>query len=183
MAAVMNTGPHSILTRRVETPLGEMILGVLGGRLCLLDHAGRKDRRRVEGRLRRLLGAEIAEAGDAFVPLLDEAQKQLEDYLAGRRERFDLPLLMAGTEFQKRVWRALLDIPRGSTMTYGALARAVGRAGAARAVAAANAANAMSVVIPCHRVVAANGLGGYAGVLAAKRLLLQLEGAWPPGAA
>ncbi len=174
--------PCVIATRRVDTPLGEMILGVFGGRLCLLDHAKRKDRRRVEGRLRRLLGAEMAEAGDDSVPLLDEAQEQLEDYLAGRRKAFDLPLLMAGTEFQKRVWRALLDIPRGSTMTYGALARAVGRPAAARAVAAANAANAMSVVIPCHRVVAAGGLGGYAGGARAKRLLLRLEGACPPGA-
>ena len=102
---------------------------------------------------------------------------QLPEYLAGRRDSFDLPLDLLGTPFQQRCWRALLQIPFGETRTYAELARAIGMApGAARAVGQANGANPVPLIVPCHRVVASAGLGGYAGGLDLKRRLLELEG-------
>jgi methylated-DNA-[protein]-cysteine S-methyltransferase len=109
----------------------------------------------------------------------EEARGQLDEYFAGRRLAFDLPLAMAGTPFQVRVWRALLEIPYGETTTYGELARQVRPGGgwqAARAVGAANGRNPIAVVVPCHRVVGADGsLTGYGGGLERKRFLLDLE--------
>lgn len=110
---------------------------------------------------------------------LAEARDQLLAYLAGRRRSFSLPLAPGGSDFQRQVWAALLRIPWGETLTYGELARRLGREGAARAVGTANGANPLPILIPCHRVVAANGLGGYSGGLALKRRLLTLEGSLP----
>lgn len=102
---------------------------------------------------------------------------QLPEYLAGERTSFDLPLDLMGTPFQHRCWQALLEIPFGETCTYSELARAIGMAaGAARAVGRANGANPVPLIVPCHRVVASAGLGGYAGGLDLKRRLLGLEG-------
>jgi methylated-DNA-[protein]-cysteine S-methyltransferase len=109
-------------------------------------------------------------------PVLIETARQLGEYFDGRRSAFDLPLRFRGTEFQRAVWSALLEIPFGETSSYGALARALGRPGAARAVGAANGRNPISIVAPCHRVIGANGaLTGFAGGLAAKKELLALE--------
>lgn len=113
---------------------------------------------------------------DAGHPVLVETARQLTDYFAGRRRAFDLRLDFRGTDFQKAVWAALLTIPFGETRSYGEIARAIGRPGASRAVGAANGRNPISIVAPCHRVVGANGaLTGFAGGLAAKRFLLDLE--------
>ena len=111
----------------------------------------------------------------------EDARGQLVEYFAGRRLTFDLPLAMAGTPFQVRVWRALLEIPYGETTSYGELARQVQPGGgwqAARAVGAANGRNPIAVVVPCHRVIGADGsLTGYGGGLERKRFLLDLEAA------
>ena len=108
----------------------------------------------------------------------DDVRTQLAEYFAGTRRHFDLPLHAAGTEFQKRVWRALCDIPYGETTSYGRTAVAVGAPDAARAVGLANGQNPISIVVPCHRVVGANGsLTGYGGGLDAKRWLLSHEAA------
>ncbi len=106
----------------------------------------------------------------------EDVRRQLDDYFEGRRQTFQVPLAPRGTEFQRRVWGALRNIPHGETITYGALARRVGKPGAARAVGQANGANPIAIIIPCHRVVAAGGIGGYGGGLAIKRRLLALEG-------
>jgi methylated-DNA-[protein]-cysteine S-methyltransferase len=101
---------------------------------------------------------------------------QLEEYFRGERDAFDLPLAPAGTEFQRRVWDELARIPFGETVDYGSLAVRVGRPGAARAVGRANATNPIPIIVPCHRVIGANGsLTGYAGGMEAKRQLLDLE--------
>ena len=105
-----------------------------------------------------------------------EVRRQLDAYFSRRRRRFDLPLAPEGTDFQRRVWQGLLTIPHGETITYAELARRVGNPRAARAVGAANGANPIAIIIPCHRVVAANGVGGYGGGLEIKRRLLALEG-------
>jgi len=112
-------------------------------------------------------------------PVLRQAAAQLQAYFAGERNSFDLPLdLSHGTAFQQSVWQALLAIPRGATTSYGALSERVGRPAAVRAVGAAVGRNPISVVVPCHRVLGADGgLTGYAGGLARKSALLTLEGA------
>ncbi|NLU73111.1 methylated-DNA--[protein]-cysteine S-methyltransferase [Streptomyces sp. HNM0575] len=108
----------------------------------------------------------------------DEAERQLREYFAGERRRFDLPLAPRGEPFQQSVWRLLREIPYGETRSYGLLARELGDPALAQAVGAANGRNPLSVIVPCHRVVGADGsLTGYAGGLERKRLLLELEGA------
>jgi len=109
-------------------------------------------------------------------PVLIEAERQLAEYFAGKRTQFDLPLQPQGTEFQKKVWRALREIPFGKTKSYLELARTIGSPDASRAVGAANGKNPLSIVVPCHRVVGADGaLTGFAGGLEAKAALLALE--------
>ena len=111
---------------------------------------------------------------------LQTATEQLEQYFAGERRRFDLRLAMEGTAFQKRAWEVLLTIPYGKTWSYGQVAEALGRPGAARAVGRANATNHLPLVVPCHRVVGADGtLTGFGGGLSAKQWLLRFEGALP----
>ena len=108
--------------------------------------------------------------------VLVEAAAQLTAYFAGERRDFDLPLDMRGTDFQRTVWRALLDIPYGETRSYGQIAQAIGRPTASRAVGAANGRNPLSIVAPCHRVVGGSGaLTGFAGGVETKRWLLQME--------
>jgi methylated-DNA-[protein]-cysteine S-methyltransferase len=105
-----------------------------------------------------------------------EAIRQLKEYFAGRRTEFDLPLAPEGTEFQREVWRRLQEIPYGETISYGELARRVGNPNASRAVGAANGSNPIPIIIPCHRVIGANGkLTGFGGGLPTKKALLALE--------
>ena len=109
-------------------------------------------------------------------PILLETQKQLTEYFAGKRQQFDLPLDFEGTEFQQKVWQALLTIPFGETRSYRDIAEQIGNVKAVRAVGAANGKNPISIIAPCHRVVGANGkLVGFAGGLDNKDILLRLE--------
>jgi methylated-DNA-[protein]-cysteine S-methyltransferase len=109
-------------------------------------------------------------------PVLDDAVAQLREYFAGERTDFDLPLEPTGTDFQKRTWLQLREIPYAQTINYGQLAGRVGNPNASRAVGLANGRNPISIVVPCHRVIGANGsLTGYGGGLDRKRLLLDLE--------
>ena len=109
--------------------------------------------------------------------LLIEAQRQIAAYFTGKRKTFDLPLAPRGTEFQRRVWDALNGIPYGTTLSYGELARRIGDPKASRAVGLANGSNPISIIVPCHRVIGANGkLTGYGGGIERKRALLKLEG-------
>ena len=111
-------------------------------------------------------------------PVLLEAERQLNDYFAGKLKKFSLKFDFAGTEFQKDVWEALAQIPFGETRSYGEIAREIGRPKAVRAVGAANGKNPISIIVPCHRVIGSNGeLTGFAGGLKAKAFLLQTESA------
>jgi len=130
-------------------------------------------RERVAGRLRRIIGADF---GKGRTPVIDLAVAQLEEYFAGERTLFAVPLLFVGTEFQKNVWKELLTIPYGRTVSYADVASGIGCPRSVRAVANANGANALSIFAPCHRVIGTDGsLTGYAGGLAAKQYLLRLE--------
>jgi methylated-DNA-[protein]-cysteine S-methyltransferase len=115
-------------------------------------------------------------AGNGNGALDAEVARQIEDFFAGKRRAFDLPLAPDGSDFQKRVWEELIRIPFGETISYGELARRVGRPGAARAVGRANATNPIALIVPCHRVIGSNGkLTGYAGGIDLKEKLLVWE--------
>ena len=110
-------------------------------------------------------------------PVVDEAIRQVDEYFGGTRRAFDLPLALAGTDFQRRVWRQLLAVPYGQTASYGEIARALGKPKAVRAVGAANGQNPISIIVPCHRIVGSDGkLVGYGGGLWRKEWLLKHEG-------
>lgn len=118
---------------------------------------------------------------DPGLAVFARTRGQLDEYFAGDRHDFDVPILPGGTEFQRRVWAVLCEIPYGETTSYGAMARRLGQPTATRAVGAANGRNPISIIVPCHRAIGADGsLTGYAGGLHRKQALLQLEGATLP---
>lgn len=151
-----------------------LVLGSFGDRLCMCDWLTGKNHYAVTARLERFLKAEFKKGtSEAII----KTSGELDEYFVGERRTFDVPLLFAGTEFQKQVWNALLEIPSGSTVTYGELAAGIGNPKAVRAVANAVGANAISIIAPCHRVIGSDGsLTGYAGGLEIKRALLKIEG-------
>ena len=152
---------------------GEMMLGSFDGRLCLCDWIDGRRRASVDQRLQRILKANYVEGSS---DVIEKAKYQLDEYFLSKRREFDIPLLFIGTDFQKKVWNELLNIPYGATVSYGELSRRIGMPNAVRAVANANAVNAISIIAPCHRVIGNNGsLTGYGGGLERKRFLLDLE--------
>jgi len=156
-----------------KTKIGELVLGSFNGKLCFLDFRYRKMRKSVDERIKNGLKAEFIEREDEVIA---KTKKQLDEYLAGDRKEFDIPLLMVGTDFQKKVWNALLQVPYGSTLSYLQLAKNINNEKAVRAVASANGANSIGVIIPCHRIIGSDGkLVGYAGGLSVKKRLLKLE--------
>lgn len=162
-----------IKTKRYESPCGVLLLGSFDDKLCLCDWQVEKPRNHVNQRLKRILNAEF-ETGTSEV--IEKAVKQLDEFFAGQRQEFDVPMLFVGTDFQKTVWNELLKIPFGKTISYGEMARRIGMPKAVRAVANANGANAMSIFAPCHRVIGSDhSLTGYGGGLDTKRALLELE--------
>ncbi|TNF43977.1 MAG: methylated-DNA--[protein]-cysteine S-methyltransferase [Cytophagales bacterium] len=163
-----------IHTQTFKTPFGDLILGAFDNQLCLCDWKYRKMRKSIDARIQAGLNAEFVE-GDS--PVFSDAINQLQEYFEGKRKTFDLPLLPVGTPFQNQVWKALLQIPFGQTSSYLELSQQLGNPDAIRAVASANGANAISIIIPCHRIIGSDGsLVGYAGGLEAKKKLLLLEG-------
>lgn len=164
--------PH-ICVQHYTSPAGELLLGSIDGRLCMCDWAESIHGDAAGKRLQRLLHADFKEKKSAVTEM---AARQLDEYFAGIRRRFELPLLFAGTDFQKKVWNELLNIPYGETASYAAIAERTGMPKAVRAVANANGANALSIIVPCHRVIGSNStLTGYGGGLPAKKFLLELE--------
>lgn len=162
-----------LLADWLDTPLGGMVAVGDDRALHLLDFADRKTLPQALRRVRAACGGEIGIGRAAAVA---QAAEALEAFFAGRSADFDVALVMHGTPFQKRVWTALREIPPGETRSYAALARAIGQPTATRAVARANGANALALVVPCHRVIGADGsLTGYGGGLWRKRWLLDLE--------
>lgn len=156
-----------------KTSFGEIILGDFEGKLCLADWRYRKMREQIDKRIQSNLNAEYLEEE---TPVLLETKKQLELYFSCNLTEFNVPLLLLGSDFQKQVWEELIAIPFGKTMSYLQLARKMNNEKAIRAVATANGANAISILVPCHRIIGSNGeMVGYAGGLSAKKKLLSLE--------
>ena len=153
--------------RTMASPVGELKLVAKGARLAAILWENDKPNR---VRLGPLLDQPDTD-------VLVRAEQQLTEYFAGQRRQFELDLDFTGTDFQKQVWQALLTIPFGETRSYRDIARQIGNETAVRAVGAANGRNPISIIAPCHRVIGASGaLTGFAGGLAAKQLLLRLEG-------
>jgi methylated-DNA-[protein]-cysteine S-methyltransferase len=154
---------------RVTTPVGKLLLvGEQQGQSVALCGLYFEDARHAE----HAIPEGAVEDRRAFA----QALEQLDGYFAGKRRTFELKLAPRGTEFQRRVWQALAEIPYGETTTYAAIARGIGKPKAVRAVGAANGKNPLSIVVPCHRVIGNDGtLTGYAGGLPSKRRLLDLE--------
>jgi len=167
MTSTTTTARAPVTMRMVDSPVGPLTLwgtdGVLHG-LAMEDQRHRP--------ASDLDADRSTEDKSAFA----EAARQLEAYFAGELRHFELPVQLDGTEFQRRVWSALVEIPYGETRSYGEIAAAIGRPGASRAVGLANGRNPIGIVVPCHRVVGADGsLTGYGGGLDRKRWLLELE--------
>ncbi len=160
-------------TELLETPLGPMLAVAGDGGLCLLEFL---DRRAIEaqcGTLQKLFKAAIAPGEHAY---LEQTRRELDEYFAGERTEFDVPLDLRGTPFQLKVWKRLLKIPHGQTSSYARLATHVGNPQARRAVGRANGMNRLAIIVPCHRVVRADGqLCGYGGGLWRKKWLLEHE--------
>lgn len=162
-----------IFITRIPTPLGLMMAGAVNDELCLLEFC---DRRMLAAELDGLQKLHRATLMTAHCPLFDDVHRQLDEYFAGQRKEFTLPLNLDGTSFQQTVWRALLGIPYGTTCSYQQQARKIGRPEAVRAVAHANGMNRIGIVVPCHRVIGSDGsLTGYGGGLERKRWLLTHE--------
>lgn len=156
-----------------HSPYGDLVLGDFRDRLVLCDWRYRRMRDRIDRRIQNFFEAGYNEN---YTPIIRETIKQLEEYFAGERKEFNIPLNFAGTPFQVQVWDELLKIPWGETTTYLDLSKRLKNEGAIRAVAAANGANAISIIVPCHRVIGSDGkLIGYAGGVNVKKKLLKIE--------
>ena len=155
---------------RIVTPLGTLFATAAGGALTGLYFEGGRHAPAISG----------AWVEHPAAAPLRECARQVNEYLQGKRQRFDLPLAPEGTEFQRRVWLEIARIPFGETLTYAELARRAGAPGAARAAGAATGRNPLSIIVPCHRVVGTDGsLTGYAGGIERKARLLEIEGVLP----
>lgn len=156
-----------------DTNIGELILGAYGNKLILCDWRHRKTRQQIDNRLQKNLACRYIEK-DSHI--LQQSRLQLMQYFSNKRHRFNIPLKLIGTDFQKLIWTRLCKIPCGNTTCYQDIANQIAKGQAVRAVANAIAANSLSIFIPCHRVISKNGsLGGYAGGSNAKSKLLALE--------
>lgn len=162
-----------ISLQHYDSPCGRLVLASFADRLCLCDWSdnsfAERNRRRIEKYLKATSKTETTS-------VLEETKRQLDEYFAGKRKAFDIQLCLVGTDFQHKVWNALRSIPYGSTKSYKDIAQCIGKPKAVRAVAGAIGANAISILIPCHRVIGSDhSLTGYAGGLEAKRGLLGME--------
>ena len=164
---------ETIKITRYQSPVGEMLVGSYGDKLCICDWAVEKRRGTIDRRIQRHLNAKYEEGTS---DIIERAIGELEEYFAGHRKIFDIPVVFTGSEFQCTVWEELMKIPYGTTISYGELARRIHNPKAVRAVASANATNPISIFVPCHRVIGSNHkLTGYGGGLDAKKGLLELE--------
>lgn len=164
--------PH-INIQYFNSSCGLFVLASFGDKLCLCDWSNNPCAERNKRRIERYLNASFK---IETTSILEETKRQLDEYFAGNRKAFTIPLHLVGTDFQQQVWNELLNIPYGATISYKEIAQNIGKPKAVRAVAGAIGANGISILIPCHRVIGSDkSLTGYAGGLKAKKMLLQIE--------
>jgi O-6-methylguanine DNA methyltransferase len=159
--------------RELKSPLGNMIAGATDQGVCFLEWQDRGGVERIKQRIMKRYKLPLQEGSNHHI---DQLEKELNDYFAGELNKFSVPIAITGTEFEQKTWGQLLKIPYGQTRSYSQIAYLLGKANARRAVGRANGANYLSIVVPCHRVIEANGnLRGYGGKLWRKKYLLELE--------
>lgn len=162
-----------VTINRISTPLGPMMIGVTHDGVCLLEFTDRKMLETQIATLKKRLNCEMVTGQH---PMIELGKQQLNEYFAGKRKMFDLPLVVPSTKFQEKVWAALQQIPFGDTSSYKQQAHAIGDVKAVRAVARANGENRISIIIPCHRVIGSDGsIVGYGGGVHRKQWLLKHE--------
>jgi methylated-DNA-[protein]-cysteine S-methyltransferase len=168
------TSVHKIEFQYHKSIIGELIIGSYKDKLCLLDYKYRNQRQRVDLRLCKRLNTAFIENNNKII---DKTINELNAYLDGKLKKFSVPIRMVGSVFQKNVWEALQKIPYGKTLSYIEITTKLNlKPTNVRAVASANGANAISVIIPCHRIIGNDGrLIGYAGGIETKKKLLQIE--------
>ncbi len=165
---------NKIKIQYFKTPFGELILGSFKDKLCLADWRYRKMRASIDKRIQKGLKVKYFEEDSSIIK---QTILQFNEYFEEKSKVFNIPILLVGTDFQKKVWEALIRIPYGKTDSYLGLSKKLENEKAVRAVATANGANAISIIVPCHRIIGSNGnLVGYAGGLNTKKKLLNLEG-------
>jgi AraC family transcriptional regulator of adaptative response/methylated-DNA-[protein]-cysteine methyltransferase len=159
--------------RDIDSPLGTMIAGATGDGVCFLEWHDRGGVEKIKQKVARRYMAALEQGTNKHLDLLES---ELKSYFSGNLKHFSVPVDISGTAFEKQVWGELSKLPYGKTASYGQISASIGKPKASRAVGRANGANYLSIVIPCHRVVEANGnLRGYGGKLWRKRWLLDLE--------
>lgn len=164
---------NQINIQTYNSKFGELIIGSYQNSICLCDWKYRKMRESIDSRIQKVLNAKYVQQN---CPIIAETIQQLSEYSAGQRKSFDIPLTLAGTDFQKSVWQQLMKIPYGITLSYLGLAKRMEAEKSIRAIASANGANAISIIVPCHRIIGSKGeMVGYAGGTSTKHKLLELE--------
>jgi AraC family transcriptional regulator, regulatory protein of adaptative response / methylated-DNA-[protein]-cysteine methyltransferase len=160
--------------KKIDTPIGKMVAAENDNEICMLEFA------EISGRtaLAPLESHFNTQSAENWTPVLKKLENQLSRYFAHDLKIFDLPLIFAGSEFQRAVWNQLIEVPYGQTVNYGWIAEKLGKPKASRAVGLANGSNHIAIIVPCHRVIGKNGsLVGYGGKLWRKEWLLKHEGA------
>ncbi|TGL60786.1 methylated-DNA--[protein]-cysteine S-methyltransferase [Leptospira sarikeiensis] len=163
-----------MVLKEIQSPVGVLLAGAVNEGICLLEFTEKERLELQLGRLRKVYGEDLEYGDNRLFPILES---QLKEYFEGKRKEFDIPLIVLGTDFQKKAWEALHSVTYGKTNSYEAQAIKIGDKNAVRAVAKANGENRIAILIPCHRIVGKNGdLTGYGGGLWRKKFLLELEG-------
>ena len=170
---VESKAKNLIQVTRILTPLGPMLAGAFNDKICLLEFI---DRRMLETQIKRIKKILNTEPVPGNAPIFDDLNHQLDEYFQGKRNNFSIPLSFEGTPFQMKVWKELLKIPYGTTVSYKTQAINIGNPKALRAVGKANGDNRIAIIIPCHRVIGSNGeLVNYGGGIWRKQYLINLE--------
>jgi methylated-DNA-[protein]-cysteine S-methyltransferase len=166
---------NQVINSYFKTPYGELIIGSFRNQLILCDWRYRKRRAQIDQRISTHLEVEYVEGTSEVI---EKCIDQLNEYFNGKRKQFEIPIHFVGTDFQKKVWNELLKVQFGETISYLELSKRMKQESAIRAISSANGANAISILVPCHRIIGSNGdLVGYAGGLPTKKALLKHEGA------
>ena len=162
-----------IIVHNYKSPCGILLLGSIDDKLCLCDWQVEKHHDKVVQRIHRATDKRFI---TGTTSVISQSINELDEYFSGIRKEFSIPLKFIGSEFQKQVWKELLNVPYGTTVSYREIARSIFKPTAIRAVANANGANALSIFVPCHRIIGSdNSLTGYGGGLHIKKFLLDLE--------
>lgn len=164
---------EKIVYKIVDSPIGKFVAGATSKGCCIYEFLDRGEMKKIKARVEKRYKMGMVRGTNRFI---DKMETQVNEYFQGKRKKFSLKLDLRGSKFEILDWLELMKIPYGETRSYGEIARSLGKSGAARAVGRANGANYLPIIIPCHRVIEANGnLRGYGGKLWRKKFLLELE--------